>query len=126
MYAKRTGRYTRSLPARDRAITRIARRARLDVIYGGARALVLAERAERMGLPLAHELRYTVDLVYSVSSYHLPAELDVWECTECGTSYVGFRNAEDCCLDQDWSYDDEEEENDSYVVVAPHVKGVHA
>ncbi len=123
MYAKRTGRYTRSLPIRDRAIARIARLARLDVIHGGAKALVLAERAERMRLPLAHKLRDAVDLVYGVSSYHLPAELDVWECTECGTSYVGFRNAEDCCLDQDWSYD---EEDDSDVIVTPSVKGGQA
>ncbi len=81
----------------DRMIARIAARANLDTIHGGARALVLARRAELMGLPSAGDMLGAVSEVYSMSSGRVPGSLAVVQCFECGQWYLGEERAAACC-----------------------------
>jgi hypothetical protein len=79
----------------ERACAALARIARADTIYGGARALVLARRMERRKgsqVP-ANEI---VSAVYSASNYSC-GEWGAYECPECGTAHLGTEAAYRCC-----------------------------
>jgi hypothetical protein len=79
----------------ERACAALARIARADTIYGGARALVLARRMERRKgsqVP-ANEI---VSAVYSASNCSC-GEWGAYECPECGTAHLGTEAAYRCC-----------------------------
>ena len=79
----------------ERACAALARIARADTIYGGARALVLARRMERRKssqVP-ANEI---VSAVYSASNYSC-GEWGAYKCPECGTAHLGTEAAYRCC-----------------------------
>lgn len=78
----------------DRACAKLARIARGDTIHGGARALVLAERAERIGVHFpASEV---VSEVYSLSNYTC-GRFGAYQCPECGRASLGQDAAYACC-----------------------------
>jgi len=81
----------------DRMIARLAARANADTINGGWRALVLAKRAESMGLPSAGDMLGAVSEVYGASLGHVPASLAIVECPECGQWHLGEDKAAACC-----------------------------
>ena len=87
--------------SRERAIARIAHRANADTIFGGASALVLANRAESMGLASADDMRDAVSETYSRSSGRPAATYSAWECSECGQIHLGRTAAESCCTWED-------------------------
>ncbi len=81
--------------AHDRAIARLAMRARLDTWNGGTRALVLADRMSFKQVP-AEEI---VAEVYAGGG----GEFFPFACPECGQACLGERAALACC-----SFDDQE------------------
>ena len=81
----------------ERACARLANRAKLDTIRGGARAMVMADRAERMRLPNADELQNVVADVYSRSTGRHSETYGAWTCGECGSVHAGRQAAEECC-----------------------------
>lgn len=68
-----------------------------DTILGGARALVLARRAQRIGLPKAQDFLAAVSDVYGSSTGRVPEHLHPWECGECGQVYAASEDAGRCC-----------------------------
>lgn len=90
----------------ERAVSRIANRANNDTHNGGARALVLAERAQAMKLPHADELYAAVSATYSASTGNPAPDYCAHECSECGCVHFGREAAEACCAeDPAWSED---------------------
>ena len=79
----------------DRAIAKLARIARNDTVFGGARALVLADRLEAMGSQIdAHEI---VGNVYAASNWTVTDDYKVCMCPECGQTVLGVEAALNCC-----------------------------
>ena len=78
-----------------RTLATLAAQARIDTLYGGAKALVIAERLERMGTRLpALEV---VSSVYSASTGKHSEQWEAWECLECGAVHLGSEAAMQCC-----------------------------
>jgi hypothetical protein len=79
----------------DRIVAKVAARARLDTIYGGALALVWVKRLPR----LAHKLDLgdVVSDVYSASTGRHSKAYEGWQCPECGQAYLGQEAAALCC-----------------------------
>lgn len=98
----------------DRTVARIASRATMDTIHGGARTMVLAKRLERMGSKLG--LPGVVGAVYSASTGKALPEYRVCMCPECGQTVLGEEAAVRCCafLDEPEKdfIDDEDDEFD--------------
>lgn len=78
----------------DRACAKLARIARGDTIWGGAKALVIAKRAEAMGVQFP-ALAVVTD-VYHASNYSC-GPWAAYECPECGTVHLGEESALNCC-----------------------------
>jgi hypothetical protein len=87
-------RYDELYDAEERLIARMAARARLDTIWGGAAGLMYAERLYRMG---GTDLRYVVSDVYSASTGNHHGAYEAWECPECGSARLGTDDAYNCC-----------------------------
>src|SRR5262245_980341 len=88
------------LPRESRAIAKLARIARCDVQFGGARALVICKRLELMGSTVDYD--NVVSAAYS-SSTGSAREYLAFECPECGCAHLGEENALACCNGDDWS-----------------------
>ena len=95
----------------ERAVSRIANRANNDTHNGGARALVLAERAQAMKLPHADDLYAAVSATYSASTGNPAPDHCAHECSECGAVHLGREDAESCCAEY-WSDDDDDDDDD--------------
>jgi hypothetical protein len=79
----------------DRTIAQLAKQATIDTLFGGARALVLAKRLDRMGSPVNCE--GVVGDVYSASTGRTPADYTATVCPECGTVVLGEETAIQHC-----------------------------
>jgi hypothetical protein len=93
-----------NLSGSARALAKLATIARNDCRYGGARASVIAERAQSMGLPLAYEMADCVSQAYTSSSGSAREYLAT-ECPECGSACAGQSAALECCaecFDEQW------------------------
>lgn len=94
---------TRDLMSRDdRAIARLADRATSDTIFGGARALVLAKRLDRMGGGI--DALGVVGDVYQASIGRALPKYRVCKCPECGQTVLGEDAAMRCCEEGDESW----------------------
>ena len=89
------------LPRDQRAIAKLARIARCNVYFGGASALVKAERLVSMGADNIY--LDVVSAAYSDSQGNAPEYLP-YECPECGTTHLGRSAAYQCCQE---TYTDE-------------------
>lgn len=83
----------------DRATARLAQRARLDTIHGGAAAVLLERRLKSRGSPVG--FAGVVAAVYGASTGRHHPELEAWECPECGTAHLGQTAALQCCNSHD-------------------------
>jgi hypothetical protein len=79
----------------DRAVARLAARARRDTVWGGASAMVLACRADALGVQFS--ARSIVADVYSASTGKHHPEHEAWHCPECDSVHLGKDAALQCC-----------------------------
>lgn len=79
----------------DRTVAHFAARARGDTIMGGASALVLAKRLQRMN-PRTDALS-VVSNVYSQSTGRWHPDFEAWKCPECDCAHLGKDAALNCC-----------------------------
>lgn len=87
------------LSREERAQARLARIARNDTVFGGARALTLAGRAHELGVKFdAHAV---VSDVYCRSDYEVGQQFGTFECGECGSIHFGFESAACCCTERE-------------------------
>ncbi len=89
----------------DRTVAHFAAKARCNTLFGGASALALAERAERMGS--RNSPRSVVSAVYSRSTGKHDRELEGWCCDECGQAWLGYDAAAQCCYVDPFGYTDQ-------------------
>lgn len=87
--------YTTLTNRNERTRAHFAARARANTIHGGASALTLAKRAERMGS--TNDPVSVVSDVFSASTGRHHHALEAWECRECGQAYLGQDAAQQCC-----------------------------
>jgi len=80
-------------PSAERAMARLARIARADTYFGGARALVLLKRLSRS---VAADYDHVVSDVYGRSDYTVAGH-GFYECPECGSAHYGEDAAWECC-----------------------------
>lgn len=78
----------------QRACAKLARIARGDTIFGGAKAMVIAKRARNMHCQFP-ALNVVSD-VYSASNYSC-GDWGAYECPECGQAHLGTEAAYACC-----------------------------
>lgn len=78
----------------QRTLAKLARIARNDCVYGGARAMVLVERLKRMGSRL--DIDNVVSQAYA-SSTGTAEDYIAYECPECGNTCMGIHAAYACC-----------------------------
>ena len=78
----------------QRAYAKLARIARCDVHFGGAKAMVLARRMEAIN-PL-NDAMSVVSQAYASSTGNAEDYLS-YECPECGSPCAGIENALQCC-----------------------------
>ena len=96
----------------ERGIARIAQIATSDTIHGGARALTILRRLERMGSPNTSEYDDAVTTCYHSSTGRVPDSVRAVECPECGCAHLGIDAANACCAEsEDWR-DDESDDSD--------------
>ena len=88
-----------SLNRHDRACARLARIARNDTMFGGARAMVLARHAEALGVTFPAS-----DIVSDVygRSDGTCGEYGAYACPECGQAYLGRDAAYACCQSENF------------------------
>tara|TARA_R110000868_G_C10488262_1_gene729981 strand:+ start:230 stop:565 length:336 start_codon:yes stop_codon:yes gene_type:complete len=79
----------------ERTRAHFAALARANTIHGGATALTLAKRAERMGSP--NDPVSVVSDVFGASTGRHHHAHEAWECRECGQSYLGQDATAQCC-----------------------------
>jgi hypothetical protein len=94
----------KSLPDRvDRCTARFARIARSNAYNGGASALTLLDRLERMGSPNTSEYHDAITSAYH-SSTGTAREHLAYECPECGSPCLGETAAREHCTmsDDEW------------------------
>ena len=89
--------YTKLYDRNDRTTAHFAAAARRDTIFGGATALVLAKRLQRMN-PRSDALNVVHD-VYSASTGKHHCDHEAWECPECGSVHLGKESAFKCCAE---------------------------
>ncbi len=83
----------------ERACARLARIARNDTVFGGARALTIANRCKYKKIPAD----VIVSDVYHRSNYSC-GEWGAYECPECGQTHLGTEAALNCCnFDEIWT-----------------------
>lgn len=87
------------LSRHDRAQARLARIAVNDTVYGGARALTLANRACELGVKF--DAQQVVSEVYCASNYKAGNQFGTFECGECGQVYLGIEDAAHCCTEEE-------------------------
>jgi rubrerythrin len=75
----------------ERKVAHLAAIARMDTVFGGARALTIARKCT------AWNAAEVVADVYSRSTGKHSEQFEAWECPECGTVHLGFEAAADCC-----------------------------
>ena len=94
------------LSREDRASASLAWIATANTVFGGASAMVIAKRLERLGSSVpASDI---VSDVYGDSTGSVHRRWGVWECPECGSVHLGQEAAAQCC-----AFDDEYiEDND--------------
>jgi len=80
----------------ERACARLARRAVLDTLFGGCRALNLADRCKHKQFP-AFDI---VSHVYSCSTGQHDFVWEAWSCPECGQVRLGQEAAYRCCNEE--------------------------
>ena len=82
----------------SRAIVKLARKAANNAIFGGASAIVIAERLDRMGCRFDAESIVTETWTCGTrDGYSLI--FDAYECPECGSAHVGQEAAYACCAE---------------------------
>ena len=86
--------YRRLHDRQDRAVAHMAAQARIDTLYGGAKAIVINKRIVKMG---GEDLDHVISDVYSASTGSRHRELEGWECPECGCAHLGQDAAYKCC-----------------------------
>jgi hypothetical protein len=84
------------LPREERAIAKLAQAARCNVYFGGASALVKAERLVAMG---ADRIYLSVVRAAYSSSKGEARDYLPYECPECGLTHLGESSAMQCCLE---------------------------
>lgn len=90
----------RKLHGKDRARARLALIAKSDCVHGGARALTLAQRLDRMGFPFA-DYEAVVTQAYTSSTGEALDYLP-FACPDCGSVHAGEDCARACCeFDED-------------------------
>ena len=82
--------------SRERTIAKLARIARCDTVFGGAKALVLLRRLQRS--PNHGDYSAAVCEVYSRSDGTVCGH-GAYECPECGSAHFGTEAALLCCND---------------------------
>lgn len=87
----KTSHWTQLESQSDRKVAHLAAIARIDTIYGGAKALRIARHCSKWN---AMEI---VSDVYSRSTGKHSRQWEAWECPECGQVYLGMESAENCC-----------------------------
>ena len=92
-----TGNIT-DLPRQLRAIARLANIATSDTIFGGARALTLAQRLDAMGAEF--NAQDIVADVYGASIGRTLPQYKVCRCPECGQTHLGEDYAYQCCAER--------------------------
>jgi hypothetical protein len=104
----------RALPDRlSRGIARMAQIATSDTLRGGARALAIVNRLERMGSPNTWEYHDVITTCYHSSTGRVPDSVRAVECPECGCAHLGVDAALACCAESDdWSDDESSDESD--------------
>lgn len=91
--------YKAFAPSAERNTAKLAAKARVNTIYGGASALRLARHCERLGVKFIDGVsaREVVSDVYSRSTGETSATFEGWECPECGSACLGIELALACC-----------------------------
>lgn len=79
----------------ERATAKLARIARCDVFFGGARAFVLAKRMKFKHVP-------AMEVVSAAYTDNLGNARDylAYACDECGQAHLGINSAMNCCNDE--------------------------
>ena len=80
---------------KERAIAKLARIARNDCVFGGAKALVIADRLDSMGSEI--DAQQIVSDVYTSCNGLTPAQYRPSICPECGQTWLGEDAALNCC-----------------------------
>lgn len=80
----------------DRAIAKLARIARNDCIFGGAKAIVIANRLDAMNSNI--DAQQIVSDVYTKCSGNTPDEYIPSICSECGQTVLGIEAALNHCF----------------------------
>ena len=83
-----------ALSGESKSSVLMARRARCDATFGGAKALVYAERLESMGSFIDYHA--IIGACYA-SSTGASDEYMGYECPECGSAHVSAESAYQCC-----------------------------
>jgi hypothetical protein len=91
--------FSRFAPSPERNTVRLADRATNDTIWGGVSALILAKKADKLGVAFVDGVsaRDIVHDVYSRSTGRSSERFSAWECPECGQAHVGQESALQCC-----------------------------
>ena len=87
----------------EQAQARLATIAENDCWQGSARAFAIADRAQRLGIPLAYDFAQIVSSAYTDHCGRAIGYL-AHECAECGSVVLGDTAARECChhnLDDD-------------------------
>ena len=82
----------------QRAMAKLARIARCDVNFGGAKAKVIADRLDAMGSTIDY---YAVVSEAYGSSTGAAIDYLAYKCPECGNVVMGAHNAQLCCMQTD-------------------------
>jgi len=80
---------------KDRATAKLARMARNDCVFGGAKALVIADRLNNMNSEI--DAQQIVSDVYTTCDGLTPAQYRPSICPECGQTQLGEDAALNCC-----------------------------
>lgn len=89
----------------ERGAAKLARIARNDCVFGGAKAMVIADRLDGMGSAI--DAQQVVSDVYTKCNGNTPADYRASVCPECGTTVLGEEAALNHCFNgfDDDNYD---------------------
>lgn len=102
----KTAHWTQLESQDDRKVAHLAAIARIDTLYGGAKALRIARHCSKWN---AMEV---VSDVYSRSTGKHSRQWEAWECPECEQVHLGMESAENCCAFHAEYYDDGPQEEE--------------